>query len=133
LNPAPGSHFVTEVHPGDRLPGIPAHKFKAGVDYRIADVWRAGVSLLAASNQVFFGDEANLNARLPGYAIVGIHTSYDLTKNMQVYGIINNLLDKHYATYGTYFDITSVSGFSDPRTVIPAQPFAAYAGLKVRF
>jgi len=133
LNPAPGSHFVTEVHPGDRLPGIPAHKFKAGVDYRIADVWRAGVSLLAASNQVFFGDEANLNARLPGYAIVGIHTSYDLTKNMQVYGIINNLLDKHYATYGTYFDITSVSGFSDPRTVVPAQPFAAYAGLKVRF
>jgi iron complex outermembrane recepter protein len=133
LNPAPGNDFITQVHPGDRLPGIPAHKFKAGIDYSITDEWRAGVTLLAASDQVFFGDEANLNARLPGYAVLGMHTSYDLTKNVQLYGIVNNILDKHYATYGTYFDITSIPGFSDPRTIVPAQPFSAYGGIKMRF
>jgi len=62
-----------------------------------------------------------------------LHTSYDITKNVQLYGIFNNILDKHYASYGTYFDIASVSGFSDPRTIVPAQPFAAYAGVKMRF
>jgi len=133
LIPSPGDNFVTEVHPGDRLPGIPAHKFKAGIDYWITTQWSAGASLLAASNQVFFGDEANLNARLPGYAVLGTHTSYDLTKNVQIYGIFNNILDKHYATYGTYFDIKSVPGFSDPRTVVPAPPFSAFVGLKVHF
>ena len=132
-NPMPGSNFATEVRPGDRLPGIPAHKFKAGIDYWITTQWRAGASLLAASDQVFFGDEANLNARLPGYAIVNMHTSYDLTKNVQIYGIFNNILDKHYGTIGTYFDITSVPGFSDPRTIVPAPPFSAYGGVKMRF
>ena len=133
LNPMPGSNFATEVRPGDRLPGIPAHKFKAGIDYWITSEWRAGANLLAASDQVFFGDEANLNARLPGYALVNMHTSYDLTKNVQIYGIFNNILDKHYGTIGTYFDITSVPGFSDPRTIVPAPPFSAYGGVKMRF
>ena len=69
---------------------------------------------------MFFGDEANLNLRLPGYAVVGMNTAYDLTNNIQIYGIFNNILDKHYATYGTYFDIASVPGFTDPRSVVPA-------------
>jgi iron complex outermembrane recepter protein len=133
LNPVPGKNFATVVRPGDQLPGIPAQKLKAGVDYWITSEWRAGVSLLAASDQVFFGDEANLNARLPGYAVLGMNTAYDLTKSIQVYGIFNNILDKHYATYGTYFDISSVPGFTDPRTVVPAPPFTVYGGLKMRF
>src|SRR6516225_9345610 len=126
LNPAPGSDFVTQVRAGDRLPGIPAHKFKAGIDYWLTPDWRVGADILAVSDQVFFGDEANQNARLPGYATVSMHTFYNITRNVQVYGIFNNVFDKHYATYGAYFDITSVPGFSDPRTIVPAQPFAAY-------
>jgi len=133
LNPSPGSNFLTQVRPGDRLPGIPAHRFKAGIDSWLTPDWRVGAAVLAVSNQVFFGDEANQNSRLPGYATVNLHTSYDITKNVQVYGIFNNVLDKHYATHGTYFDINSVPGFSDPRTIVPAQPFSAYGGIKMRF
>jgi outer membrane receptor protein involved in Fe transport len=133
LNPSSGSNFLTQVRPGDRRPGIPAHRFKAGIDSWLTPDWRIGAAVLAVSNQVFFGDEANQNARLPGYATVNLHTSYDITKNVQVYGIFNNMLDKHFASYGTYFDIASASGFSDPRTIVPTQPFSAYAGVKMRF
>jgi outer membrane receptor protein involved in Fe transport len=133
LNPSPGTSFVTEVHPGDTLPGIPAHRFKAGIEHAFVPQWKVGVVLLAASNQVFFGDEANRNARLPGFATVNAYTSYDLTRNVQLYGILDNLLDKHYATYGTYFNTASVPILSDPRSIVPALPFSVYGGLKVRY
>lgn len=126
------------VHPGDRLPGVPAHKFKAGFDYHLTPKWRFGADLIAASDQIFFGDEANQNKPLGGYAKVNLHTSYDLTNNVQIYGLVDNLLDSQYGVYGTYFDVaesnyTFGTSFTDPRTILPAPPITAYGGVKVRF
>src|SRR5262249_28754176 len=78
------------VHPGDRLPGIPANLFKAGFDYWLTTKWKFGMDVIAAGNQVFFGDEANLDRPLPGYAKVNLHTSYDVTNNIQIYGLFEN-------------------------------------------
>lgn len=140
LNPSPGNDFITTVHPGDQMPGVPQHKFKAGFDYWLTHEWKFGGDLTAASNQIFFGDAANQNKPLPGYAVVNLHTSYDVTKNVQVYALLNNIFDHHYATFGNYFNIedgTAASlgsiDFTDPRTVVPATPLAAYGGVKVRF
>jgi iron complex outermembrane receptor protein len=140
LNPTPGNDFITTVHPGDRMPGIPQHRFKAGFDYWMTRAWKFGGDLTAASDQIFFGDEANQNTPLGGYAVVNLHTSYDITKNVQVYALVNNIFDHHYATYGNYFNIEDASAaslgtidFSDPRTITPATPLAAYGGVKVRF
>ena len=126
------------VRPGDRLPGVPAHKFKAGFDYGLTSRLRAGADLIAASNQIFFGDESNQNTPLGGYAKVNIHTSYDLTNHIQIYGLVDNLFDAHYGAYGTYFDTAETNdsfgtAFVDPRTIVPAPPITAYGGLKVRF
>lgn len=139
-NPSPGNSFITTVHPGDRMLGIPAHRFKAGFDYWLTHQWRFGADLIAASNQIFFGDESNLNTPLPGYATVNLHTSYDITKNVQVYALINNVFDHKYATFGNYVGIDNASAaslgaitFTDPRTIVPAQPLAVYGGLKVMF
>lgn len=126
------------VHSGDRLPGVPAHKFKAGFDYGITQKWRFGADLIAASNQIFFGDESNQNTPLGGYAKVNLHTSYALTEHVQIYGLVDNLFDAHYGVYGTYFDTTETNdtfgtNFTDPRTVLPAAPITAYGGVKVRF
>lgn len=131
------------VHKGDRLPGIPAHTFKAGFDYWMTSKWKVGADVIAASNQILFGDEANLDRPLPGYAKVNLHTSYDLTDHIQIYGLFENLLDNQYSLYGTYFsaddanDLSNVTHVTfnenDPRTVVPAIPFAAYGGIKVRF
>ncbi len=129
-----------QVEPGDTLPGVPKHKFKAGFDYWFTPKWKFGADLMAASSQFFYGDEANLNAPLAGYAQVNLHSSYDLTEHVQIYGLINNLFDARFGTFGNYFDTAAAYEaslktihFTDARTIVPSQPFAAYAGLKLRF
>jgi iron complex outermembrane receptor protein len=130
------------VRKGDRLPGVPAHTFKAGIDYWMTSKWKIGTDVIAASNQVLFGDENNTDKPLPGYAKVNLHTSYDITDRIQVYGLFENLLDNKYALYGTYYSVDDAQGPAgvsnvtlndNPRTVVPAIPFAAYGGLKVKF
>lgn len=131
---------------GDRLPGIPRHIFKAGFEYWLTHKWKFGADLVAASNSPYFpnevSDEEGLNAFLPGYTRVDLHTSYDITDNIQIYGLVKNLFNQRYGLYGTYFEAEEVSeldealggpGFTDSRTMSPAMPFAAYGGVKVKF
>ncbi|WP_334146754.1 TonB-dependent receptor [Hyphomicrobium sp.] len=132
---------------GDRLPGIPRHIFKAGFDYWLTHKWKVGADLVAASNQPLYpneekeeADEDGISSMLGGYTRVDLHTSYDITDNIQVYGLIKNLFDQKYGLYGTYFEADDApdlrpggTGFENPRTISPAQPFAAYGGVKVRF
>lgn len=134
------------VGKGDHLPGIPKHRFKAGFDYWLTPQWRFGADLIAASSQFFFGDEANLNRPLAGYTKVNLHTSYDITENIQIYGLIENLFDRRYGIYGAYFnaEAANIGGeAADPeiefdedgehRSITPAIPFAAYGGVKIKF
>jgi len=132
------------VQPGDRIPGIPEHRFKTGFEYWVTPQWKFGADLVAASNQIYFGDEGNDNTPLPGYAKVDLHTSYDLTEHAQVYGIINNLFDSHYGLFGNYFDTAQANQaaiadglganfFTNPRTITPAAPFAAYGGVRLKY
>jgi len=52
---------------------------------------------------------------------------------------VNNIFDHHYGTFGNFNldDGFAASlgtiDFTDPRTVVPATPIAAYGGVKVRF
>lgn len=136
----PECNFVTE---GDRLAGIPRHRFKAGFEYWITPRWKFGSDLVAASNQIFFGDEANNNKPLGGYWRVDLHSSYDITDNIQIYGLVKNLFNSKYGIYGTYFEAEEANEVSDGtgvtfsgndnRSIGPSMPFAAYGGVKVRF
>ena len=140
FNPSRDSNGDVFVHPGNRLAGVPAHKFKAGFDYGLTSKWRVGADLIAASNQIFFGDYGNQNQPLGGYAKVNLHTSYDLTDHIQIYGLVDNLFDAHYGAYGNYFQMSDATAaslgtitFTDPRTIVPAPPITAFGGIKVRF
>ena len=64
FNPAADANSDIFVHPGDRIPGVPAHKFKAGFDYGLTPRWKVGADVIAASDQILFGDESNQNAPL---------------------------------------------------------------------
>jgi outer membrane receptor protein involved in Fe transport len=137
----PGEEDVClQVHTGNRIPGVPQHLFKAGFDYWLTHKWKFGADLLATSSQYFYGDENNSNAPLAGYAKVNLHTSYDVTDHVQIYGLIDNLFDTRFGTYGTFFDSEEASeaslgeiDFNGNRSITPSMPFAAYGGIKVRF
>jgi iron complex outermembrane recepter protein len=127
---------------GDRLPGIPRHRFKAGFEYWLTHKWKFGADLVAASDSPFYpnevSDDNDLAFNLPGYTRVDLHTSYDITDNIQIYGLVKNLFNQKYGLYGTYFEFDEVPdlsgpGFTDARTISPSMPFAAYGGVKVKF
>lgn len=130
-----GNIFVTS---GNHIPGIPQHQFKAGAEYRVTPEWKVGADLIAVGSQYYVGDDANQNQKLPGYAIVNLHTSYDVTKNVTLFAVVNNLFNNKYALYGTYFEPegTEKAGLpitlTDTRTQVPGMPFAIYGGVKVR-
>lgn len=130
------------VSDGDTLPGIPRHRFKAGFEYWITPQWKFGTDFLAATDQFFFGDEANNNRTLSGYTRVDLNTSYKLSENAEMYGLIRNLFDRRYGLYGTFFDTEEAedafdaAGYAeatDPRSISPSQPFAIYGGLRITF
>src|SRR5215218_3841281 len=129
-----------QVSPGNQLPAIPRHRVKIGVDYAVTDVWKVGGNALFVSSQYLVGDESNQYAKLPSYTVFNLHTSYQVTKNFQLYGKIDNIFDKRYATYGQFFDTGAVPNFTnggaeftDPRSLSPARPRAFYAGMRVTF
>jgi outer membrane immunogenic protein len=64
--------------------------------------------------------------------VVNLHSSYKITDNVEVFGLVRNLFDQHYNVFGTFFDVTSFPylGLTDPRTFVPGIPFAAYLGVR---
>ncbi len=137
-DPNTGNIFV---HPGDHIPLIPENRFKLSADYALTDDWKIGTDLVLVSSEFYFGDESNQNPKLPGYGVVNLRTSYRITDNVTVYGLINNLFDNKYATYGAFYElpVSNVSGgnsapnLTSPDTITPAQPLSFYGGLKLKF
>jgi iron complex outermembrane recepter protein len=144
-NPFADSAGHIFVVPGDRIPGIPAHRFKAGVEYNPTSAWTIGADLNVVGSQYLIHDDANQNPKVPAYAVVNLHSSYQLTKDVQLFGLVNNLFNSHYYAAGTFFDkggFTSNSlnpaappflALNDPRTFVPGMPLAAYAGVRAKF
>jgi iron complex outermembrane receptor protein len=135
---ANGDIFVT---PGDHIPGIPRQQLKVGGDYAFTPQFKAGFDVLIVGSQYYVGDDSNQNPQLPMYWVANLHASYQIADNVQFFGLINNLFNNHYATYGTFFDTGTdaqyagnpVNFVSNPRTITPAQPIAFYGGVKVTF
>jgi iron complex outermembrane receptor protein len=91
---------------------------------------------VVVGSQFYVGDDANQNARMPAYWAVDPHTSSQLRKDLQVFGVVNNPFNRKYAV-GTDFEPQSIVNAianppTDQRTQTPAQPLAVYAGLRYR-
>jgi outer membrane receptor protein involved in Fe transport len=89
------------VHSGDRIPGIPANTVKLRLDYAATAKWKVGTDLTYRSDVFARGDENNqdVNGTLAGYFLVNLDTTYNVTKHFQVFGSIQNLFNKRYATF----------------------------------
>jgi outer membrane receptor protein involved in Fe transport len=129
-----------QVVPGDHVPMIPRDRIKLGADYLVTPAFKVGADMIGVGSQYYVGDESNQAEKLPAYAVFNASASYQLTKNIQIYARVENILDNHYYTYGAFFDTSAIpnfanggAAFADPRSVSPAQPRSLYAGMKATF
>jgi iron complex outermembrane receptor protein len=62
-----------------------------------------------------------------------------VTKEVQIFGLVNNLFNRKFATYGTFFETGGNAAkalstpLTDPRMITPIQPLSFYAGVKITF
>ena len=133
-NPFANADGLIFVQPGNHLPSIPQHRFKAAAEYLISPEWKVGANLIAFSGQYLAGDQSNQNPKLPPYWVLNLHTTYQISKNFEAFALVQNLFDRRYYTFGTFFDTSEVPflNLTDPRTLSPGAPFAVYAGLRVK-
>ena len=107
------------VHPGDRVPGIPADSFKLRADLDLARGWSVGASFVVASSQYAHGDENNqdANGRVPGYAVVDMDARWRFARNWELFAAVSNIFDRRYQN----FAILGANAFNGPeRTFGPA-------------
>jgi iron complex outermembrane recepter protein len=132
FNPFADANGNISVVPGDHLTGIPSFRFKLGAEYQVTKPWKVGADLNVIGSQWLVGDESNQNPKVPPYWVVNLHSSYKITDNVEVFGLVRNLFDQHYYTFGTFFDVTTAPylNLTDPRTFLPGIPFAAYLGVR---
>jgi iron complex outermembrane recepter protein len=137
-NPGADANGNIFIQSGDRLPGIPQNILKFGADYAITDAWTVGGSALYEAGQYLFGDEANLTPTTPPFFVLNLHTTYQVTKNFQLFAKIDNAFNEQYYTYGTFgptsaVPIAQAPGATNPRSYSPAAPIGALVGVRVTF
>ncbi|GJD99554.1 TonB-dependent receptor [Methylobacterium isbiliense] len=133
-NPLADDGLIT-VRPGNKLPLIPEHQIKAGFDYAITPQWRFGFNVAAFSSSYFRGDESNLNRKLPAYALANLNTSFQITKNVEIFGLVTNLFNTRVPSFGTFLGTSANFAnrytLADPRTTTLIQPLSVYGGMRV--
>lgn len=129
----PGLDGVIEIEPGDRMPLVPRHMFKAYTSVQVTSAFNVDVDVVAASGSFARGNENNLHAPdgtyylgpgdSPGYAVVNLGGRYTVTRWLQLVGQINNLFDRRYYTASQL----GALGFTDQETFI-ARPLPPIDG-----
>lgn len=135
-NPQADADGNVTVRRGGRLPGIPANLVKLGVQYKITDAWTVGGTAVAQSGTYLFGDEANLNPKLPAFVVLNLNTSYQVTPNIQIFGLLQNVTDQKYYSYGTFSPTGSLflaqaPNATNPRSYSPAAPVGGFVGVRI--
>ncbi len=124
-----------QVMAGNRIPMSPRHRLKAGFDYAISPAFKVRADMILVGAQYMEGDAANLNEPLPSYFTVNGGASYRINKTFEVFAKVENLFDRRYATFGTYFDMAQISSahFTDSGSFTPARPRSFYLGARATF
>jgi outer membrane receptor protein involved in Fe transport len=103
-----GLEGTIEVEPGDRLPFIPRHMFKAFAGVQVTGRLAIDVNLIAAGSSVARGNENNEHEPdgtyylgegfSEAYAIVSLGGRFAVTPKLQIIAQVNNLFDQDYST-----------------------------------
>jgi iron complex outermembrane recepter protein len=144
-NPFQDANGNIQVEPGNRLPGIPRHRLKLGLDCKIVPSWTVGTTINVVSNFFYVGDESNQLAPIAGYTVVNLHSTFRPVDHLELFASIDNLFNRKYATWGILSDPTGIgapgipanAGSNAPgvdnRFLSPAAPFEAFGGVRILF
>ena len=137
-NPFADADGLTQVRRGNQIPGVPEHRLKFGVQYSITPDWTVGTTGIASSGRTLQGDAANLNPRTAAYVVLNLNTAYQVTQNIQVFGLVQNVTNARYATFGGFspvglVPIVQAPGATNTRSLVPGAPLAGFGGVRVTF
>jgi outer membrane receptor protein involved in Fe transport len=101
-NSAADANGVIQVKPGKQIPGIPRHSFKLRLDYDMNEKWSVGANGVLNSAIFARGDENNSDkqGKVSGYGVINLDTRYKISRDLEFFARVNNLLDKRYANFG---------------------------------
>jgi len=129
----PGLEGTIDIAPGDRMPFIPQHMFKAFADVEITRQLSLDVNVVSAGRSFARGNENNQHepdgtyylgeGKADGYAVVHLGGRYSVTSRVQIVAQVNNLFDTRYATGAQL----GPAGFTEAGTFI-ARPLPAIDG-----
>lgn len=136
-NPTASDAGLIEVRPGDRIPGMPRHTANLSVEYNRGKLGLSA-ALRGQSSQVLVGDESNDNPPVPGFVVADAGARLALTGAITLKAAVTNLFDRHYATFGTFSEVSDVflaeaPGATDPRAYAPGAPRRVTVSLSVGF
>jgi outer membrane receptor protein involved in Fe transport len=136
-NPLADSNGQIQVSPGNRLPSLPEHLFKATALAQPLAGWSVALSVRAASGVYLQGDESNLNPKTDSYWVVDLGSEYQVSERISLFATLTNVFDADYETFGTFAPTADVPmaeapGASDPRSLSPGRPRAIFGGVRVR-
>ena len=121
------------------FPGSRYTRPSSGSTFMPTPQWKLGADAVAVGSRFFLGDDANQNTKLPGYWLVNLHASYQVTKEVQVFLLLNNAVRRRYALFGTYFNPQALANvglpivLTDHRSEVLGQPLSVYGGIRVTF
>lgn len=140
-NPAADDDGFIAVQKGDRLGGVPANRFKAGVEVQATSRLRLSLDVIGVGPQYLAGGEGNDNPKLAGYWLADLGAAWRLTSRAEAFARIDNLTDETYASFGTFFDPTEIERVTpaplpadpDVRTLTPGAPRRWSVGIRLSF
>jgi outer membrane receptor protein involved in Fe transport len=132
---------LIKVQPGNRLPTLPRNAFRLRADWSHGP-FAIGATLAAFDSQYSRGNENNADpaGRVPGYTIVAVDASWNLTPEWQLFGRVDNLFNRTYQNFGilgaNYFrgpGNTFDVGLAGPEAFrSPGAPIGAWIGVQYR-
>jgi outer membrane receptor protein involved in Fe transport len=137
-NPGADANGVLSVTPGDRIPGVPANQVKLGLTFAATRRLTLGATAVGRDGAYLFGDEANVEPKLPGFFVLNLNASYQLGPRLRIFARVENVADARYYTFGTFSPTSAVflaqaPNASNPRAYSPAAPVGVFGGLRFTF
>ncbi|QDF30171.1 TonB-dependent receptor [Halarcobacter anaerophilus] len=121
--------FQTLDLSNNQVPRTPRHTLHLTLNYKPIERLTLSPELIAKSK--YFADETN-DFEQAGYALVNLRSSYKISKNLELFGRVDNLLDKDYYQF-VHLTNSRADLTMEDASIIVGPSRAYYAGLRYKF